>query len=258
MSAEPDIATVDGKSATGPYTLAIDVGGTGLKVDVLDHCGGMIVPRVRIDTPYPFTPDVLIDSVAGMVRDLPGFDRISLGFPGFVRDGKVLTAPEFGTENWAGFALADALTARFGKPARILNDAEVQGYGAISGHGLELVLTLGTGAGTALYRDGELMPHLELAHHVIRKDKTYNDYVGDHVLKKLGRKRWSKRVIETIHILYDLLRYDRLYLGGGNAGNVKHLPDGVIVVSNDLGLTGGLHLWMSGPGKAGATQFTKA
>ena len=257
MNEDPGIATTDGTSATGPYTLAIDVGGTGLKVDVIDHCGGMVVPRVRIDTPYPFTPDVLIDSVADMVRGLPGFDRISLGFPGFVRDGKVLTAPEFETEDWAGFALSDALTDRFGKPARILNDAEVQGYGAISGRGLELVVTLGTGAGTALYRDGELMPHLELAHHVIRKDKTYNDYVGDHVLKKIGRKRWSKRVVETIHILYDLLRYDRLYLGGGNAGKVKHLPDGVIVVSNDLGMTGGVHLWTSGPGQTGATQITK-
>ena len=210
----------------------------------------MIVPRVRIDTPYPFTPGVLVDSVADMVRDLPGFDRISLGFPGFVRDGKVLTAPEFGTEKWAGFALADALTERFGKPARILNDAEVQGYGAISGKGLELVLTLGTGAGTALYRDGELMPHMELAQHVIRKDKTYNEYVGDHVLKKIGRKRWSKHVLKTIQVLYDLLRYDTLYLGGGNARNVKDLPEGVIIVSNDLGLTGGVRLWTSsGQGK---------
>ena len=246
MNQDPGIAMTDDKPATGPYTLAIDVGGTGLKVGILDSRGGMIVPRVRIDTPYPFTPGVLIDSVADMVRDLPGFDRISLGFPGFVRDGKVLTAPEFGIEKWASFALADALTERFGTPARILNDAEVQGYGAISGKGLELVLTLGTGAGTALFRDGQLMPHMELAQHVIRKDKTYNEYVGDHVLKKIGRKRWSEHVLKTIQILHDLLLYDTLYLGGGNAGNVKNLPEDVIIVSNDLGLTGGVRLWTSG------------
>ena len=227
----------------GLKTLAIDVGGTGLKLDVLDDKGKMIVPRARINTPYPFTPEVLIDSAAQMAKDMPDFDRISLGFPGFVRDGKVLTAPEFGTEKWADFPLAEALTKRFGKAARILNDAEVQGFGAISGKGLELVLTLGTGAGTALYRDGKLMPHLELAHHVIRKDMTYNEYVGDKARKKIGKKRWAKRVSKTIDILFDLVRYDHLYIGGGNAQRLENLPDNVTTVSNDTGLTGGLRLW---------------
>ena len=231
-------------------TLAIDVGGTGLKLDVLDDTGKMVVPRARIDTPYPFTPDVLIESAAKMAKDMPGFDRISLGFPGFVRDGKVLTAPEFGTEKWADFPLADALTKQFGKPARILNDAEVQGFGAISGTGLELVLTLGTGAGTALYRDGELMPHLELAHHVIHKGMTYNEYVGDKVRRKIGKKRWAKRVAKTIGILFDLIRYDHLYIGGGNAQRLENLPDNVTTVSNDAGLTGGLRLW-TGTGLSG-------
>ncbi len=247
MTEDAIAPTANTRSDTGPKTLAIDVGGTGLKVDVLDDTGRMMAPRDRVDTPYPFTPDILIDSVAAMIRHMPDFDRISLGFPGFVRSGKVLTAPEFDTEDWADFPLADALTRRFRKPARILNDAEVQGYGVISGQGLELVLTLGTGAGTALYRDGELMPHIELAHHVIHKNMTYNEYVGDHARRKLGVKRWSRRVNRTIRILFDLLRYDRIYVGGGNAQRARDLPEEVIVVSNDAGLTGGLRLWTGAP-----------
>jgi polyphosphate glucokinase len=157
----------------------------------------------------------------------------------------VLTAPHYGTEQWQGFALAQALSARLGKrPARLINDAEMQGLAVIAGTGLELVLTLGTGAGTALFRDGELMPHMELAQHTAHKGKTYNEYVGDAVLKKIGKRRWNKHVARVIEMLDSLLHYDRLLIGGGNSVNLAQpLPERVVTVSNDAGIQGGAMLW---------------
>jgi polyphosphate glucokinase len=228
----------------GPRTLAIDVGGTGLKASVLDCAGRMLVERIRVATPYPCRPDILLRAIAGLVAKLPAFDRISIGFPGVIRDGRVVTAPHFDQDAWRGYKLQDALARQFAKPARLLNDAEVQGLGIIAGRGLELVLTLGTGAGTALFRGGVLMPHLELAQHPIRKGKTYNDYIGDKALKDHGSKKWNRRLRKTIGILYSLLHYDTLYLGGGNAGHVEFdLPENVLIGSNAAGITGGVHLW---------------
>jgi polyphosphate glucokinase len=128
---------------TDKHTLAIDIGGTGLKASVLDGTGKMLVDRVRVPTPYPLTPDIFLRTVAEMVAKLPPFDRISAGYPGFVRDGIIVTSPHFG-DTWIDYPLADALAKRFGKPARVINDAEVQGYGAMQGKGLEFVITLGT------------------------------------------------------------------------------------------------------------------
>ncbi len=228
-------------------TLAIDIGGTGLKCSVLDESGGMVHPKVWRATPHPCPPDVLIESVEDMVKELPGFDRVSAGFPGAVRAGRVITAPHFPTEAWQGFDLAAALSRTFGKPARVLNDADVQGLGVIDGKGLEFVLTLGTGAGTAIFQNGRLTPHLELAHHPVHGKKAYNDYVGREALKKVGGKRWNKRVRRVISILEALVHYDHLYIGGGNAERLDGtLPDNASVVSNEAGITGGIALWREG------------
>lgn len=225
--------------------LAIDVGGTGLKTAVIDDEGKMLTDRARVPTPHPCPPAALIDAVAGMAADFPAFDRISIGFPGVVRNGHVLTAPNLGTEDWAGFGLTDAISQRFGgHPARLINDAEMQGFAIVAGKGLEMVLTLGTGAGTALFRDGELMPHMELAHHPIRGDKTYDEYLGNAAFEAEGKKHWNKRVERTIGILFTLLHYDHLYLGGGNSKHIDfELPSAVTVASNEAGLEGGAGLW---------------
>ena len=128
---------------------------------MLDPAGAMLADRERVDTPAAPTPAGLVDALVRLVRPLPAFDRVSIGFPGVVRDGRVLTAPHFGDDGWRGFPLAQVLGERLGgKPARLLNDAEVQGYGVIAGRGLELVLTLGTGLGSALFRDGPNGPGL--------------------------------------------------------------------------------------------------
>lgn len=231
-------------SRNGPRTLAIDIGGTGLKASTLDRAGRMLVQRVRMPTPYPCRPEILLRAIAKLVAPLPPFDRISIGFPGVIRDGHVITAPHFDAKAWRDYPLENAVSRRFGKPARLLNDAEVQGLGIVAGRGLEVVLTLGTGLGSAVFRDGKLTPHLELAQHPIHKSKTYNDYVGDQARRSHSAKKWNRRVLAMIRIVDSLLHYDVLYLGGGNAANITvELPQNVRVASNDAGITGGIHLW---------------
>lgn len=231
-------------AGSGPRTLAIDVGGTGLKASVLDARGRMITNRVRVATPDPCPPRVLVGVLVDLVAPLGAYDRVSVGFPGVVRDGRVVTAPHFGNEIWRGFDLAGALAGRLGKPVRLLNDAEVQGLAVITGKGLELVVTLGTGVGTALFRDGELMPHLELAHHPVHGGKTYNEYLGDRARKKAGARGWNRRVRRVVNILQRLLNYDRIYIGGGNAQRVVFTLDrNMRLVSNQAGVLGGIALW---------------
>jgi len=228
----------------GPYTLAIDIGGTALKASVLDKDGRMIVERVRLPTPYPCPPKVLLRALVELTAPLPTFDRISIGFPGVVRGGNVVTAPHFGRKAWNGYPLEGAVAQRLERPARLLNDAEVQGLGIIAGEGLEVVLTLGTGVGSAVFADGRIAPHLELAQHPFYNGGTYNEYVGNEALHRHGKKKWNRRVLRTIAAVDSLLNYDLLYLGGGNARHLSvDLPESVRVASNDNGITGGIHLW---------------
>ena len=231
-------------SPPGPRTLAIDVGGTGLKASVLDGRGKMMVDRAYVKTPSHCSPKVLVKALAGMAKGLPAFDRVSVGFPGYVRDDKVITAPEFEDGKWRGFDLVEALKAKLGKPVRLLNDADMQGLAAINGKGLELVVTLGTGVGTALFRNGEPMPHLELAHHPVHKGKDYNGYLGKKALKKVGKKKCNVRVQRVIEILHDLIHPDETYIGGGNSANITgKLGAHIKIISNQDGILGGFRLW---------------
>jgi polyphosphate glucokinase len=213
--------------------------------------------RVRLDTPYPLTPQILITTIDDLIRSLPPFDRISLGFPGMIRDGKILTAPHFlsrkGADGkpepdlvsaWSSFDLQGALTTAFAKPAKVANDADLQGAAVVTGDGLELVVTLGTGIGTGLFYRGRLCPHLELAQHPFKGTKTYNEYLGDAARKKAGPTKWNERVRLMITTLHTLLFFDHLYLGGGNAVRVKgELPPGVTLIDNTAGILGGIRLW---------------
>jgi polyphosphate glucokinase len=242
---------------TGPTTLAIDIGGTGLKASVLDARGAMLVDRVRVPTVYPLAPQALLDALRTLVAPLPAYDRISAGFPGMVRGGRVISAPHFVTQNgpgtrvvpllvaaWSGFDLAEALGKELGKPARVANDADLQGGAVVKGVGLEVVITLGTGLGTAVYQDGYLAPHMELAHHPFRKGQTYDEQVGDAARRKIGKKKWNKRVREVLRNIDALLFYDHLFIGGGNAVHVDaDLGPKATIVDNSAGITGGLRLW---------------
>jgi len=243
-SLAPPAKTKRRNAARRPRTLGIDVGGTGLKASVLNARGKMMVHRVRVDTPSPCPPQALVKALVDLVKPLPAFDRVAVGFPGYVRAEKVITAPEFGNRIWRGFDLVKALQARWGKPVRLLNDADMQGLPVIGGQGLELVITLGTGVGTALFRDGELMPHLELAHHPAHQGADYNGYLGKKALKQVGRKKWNRRVRRMIGVLHDLFNFDKLYIGGGNARNITLKPNAHLkLISNQNGILGGFTVW---------------
>ncbi|GAC1347304.1 MAG: ROK family protein [Acetobacteraceae bacterium] len=229
---------------TGPITLAIDIGGTALKAGRLDVHGAMIGERVRVDTPHPSPPAIVVPKLAEMAAQLGAFDRVSVGFPGVVRRGRTLTAPHLGTPDWAGFDLAAGLQERLGKPVRVENDATVQGLGVISGRGLECVITLGTGFGFALYHDGLVAPHLEMSQHIARGKRTYDEYLGVAALKRAGPRRWRRRLQKVLVQLRTVVNFDTLYIGGGDARQIDfELPADIRIVSNDAGITGGVRLW---------------
>ena len=225
-------------------TLAIDVGGTGLKASVIDDSGKLLTDRVRVDTPVGAPPREVVEALVRLVTPLGTYDRVSVGFPGVVREGRVLTAPNLDNKGWKGFDLAGALGRALGKPVRVANDADVQGLAVIAGKGVEMVITLGTGFGTGLYLDGRLGPHLELSHHPFRKGETYDEHLGNAARKKVGNKKWNKRVRKAIDELRSLTSFDHLYIGGGNAKKIDfELDPDVTIVDNSAGLAGGVALW---------------
>ncbi len=226
--------------------LSIDIGGTGLKAAVVDEAGNMLTQRVRVGTPHPSPPDVIVDALVNLVAPLSDYEGISVGFPGVVRQGRVLTAPNLGNDVWNDFDLAGALANRLGKPVHVLNDADMQGFAAIEGKGVEMVITLGTGFGSALFMDGLLAPHLELSQHIFRKGETYNDQLGNLTLKAIGKKKWNRRVRLAIDALRTLTNFDALYIGGGNAAKINfELEPNIKTISNEDGLKGGAWLWRS-------------
>ena len=144
------------------------------------------------------------------------------------------------TKDWAGFDLATALSRAIGKPCRVANDADVQGAAVVSGKGFEAVVTLGTGFGTAFFMDGRLLPHMEFAHVDFRKGESFNEQLGEPVRKKIGDKKWNKRVRDAIAYLDTLTEFDHLYIGGGNGGRVNRRDLGevlerITVVDNSAG-----------------------
>jgi polyphosphate glucokinase len=236
-------ATPAPAKAPGKRTLTIDIGGTGVKAIVLDEKGVPVTERARVETPQPATPDAVIKAVLEVVAKQGEYDRVSVGFPGVVRNGKTETAANL-DKKWVGFDLAKALYKKLGKPVRVCNDADVQGFGAIEGHGVELVITLGTGLGSALFINGDLVPNLEMGHHPFRRGKTYEEMLGKKALDKVGKKKWNKRLERAISQLEALFNYDHLYIGGGNAKKIKFkLPPNVRTVENLAGLLGGIALW---------------
>jgi polyphosphate glucokinase len=234
---------------SGLHTLAIDIGGTGLKASILDENGQMIHDKAWRKTPADLSPSRLMSELQALAAALPVYDRISAGFPGAVRRGHVLTAPHFPDPAWVDFNLAQAIAETLHKPVRLGNDADIQGLGVIAGSGIEAVLTLGTGAGTAFFQNGILAPHMEFAHHQVNKKHTYNSYIGRDALAKVGHKRWNRRVHKVIAILDMLVHYDKLFIGGGNGAKLDgELGERVQVVPNEAGITGGIALWRDNNG----------
>ncbi|MBO9569707.1 MULTISPECIES: ROK family protein [Cellulomonas] len=244
-----------------PYTLAVDCGGSGIKASVLDAAGTLHAPPVRVPTPYPLPPERLAETIAGIAAGLPPAQRATVGVPGMIRHGVVVATPHYVTRSgprtavvpellaaWQGCDVRALLAERLGLPTLVLNDAEVHGAGVVSGTGLELVLTLGTGLGSALFDGGRIAPHLELSHAPVRWGTTYDAYVGEHERARLGDALWSRRVRKVVDGFRPVFRWDRLYLGGGNsrritASTLDRLGDDVVVVPNQAGIVGGVRAW---------------
>jgi polyphosphate glucokinase len=225
-----------------PITLCFDIGGSGIKAMLLDARGKALSDRERVLTPALPTPRAVLRVLETLREHFPGFDRVSVGFPGVVKRGVTYIAVNLHPK-WAEFPLQHELERRWRKPVRVCNDAAVQGYGAIQRKGVELIITLGTGMGSAIFSDGKLCPGLELGHHPWR-EKTYEDYLGRRGLEKYGKKQWNKRLQEAIAQSAATFNWDHLYLGGGNARKINFkLPKNVSIVSNEDGIFGGVALW---------------
>lgn len=225
----------DAPTDGGPRTLAVDIGGTKMKAAIVSSDGRLALEPVLLSTPQPSPPASVLEALGELVRTMPHFDRISVGFPGVVNGSIIATAPNLGTQQWAGFDLARALGDRYRVPVRVLNDAAIQGLGVVQGPGLETVITLGTGVGCAVYRNRHWLLHLELA---------LDAYIGNAVLADVGVEEWNERVHRTFDTVRRLTSCQRLYVGGGNARKVSpDLPAHVKLVSNRAGLTGGVRLW---------------
>jgi len=249
----PPVRVVEGREST----LTFDVGGTGIKATVLDRTGEPMAEQLRVPTPYPCPPEVLTATLLGIAERLPSFDRVSVGLPGMIRGGRVLTTPHFVNEAgpftprrpdlvlaWRNYDAAAALNHAFGCSVRVVNDAELAGFAVIEGAGFEVLLALGTGFGAALFDDGRLLPKLELSQAPFRLRQTYDQQLGDHALGLLGPRRWSRRVAIALDRWYAVLGWDRLYLGGGNAEHlVGDLGHRATRVGNEAGLRGGHKLW---------------
>jgi len=241
-------AAKSGQTVPGKRTLAVDIGGTGIKAETLNERGKPVNKRQRIPTPKHATPREVIAIVKKLGKLCAPFDRVSAGFPGVVKEGVIYTAANLG-KGWKGFELAAALRKKLRAPVRVANDADVQGLGSVSGKGVELVITLGTGVGSVIFVDGHRI-HLEAGHQPFHKGKTYEDELGDRAFKKKGKKKWNRLLAEALGDFARMFNYDRLYIGGGNARHINmKLPANAKTVSNLEGLLGGIKLWEQ-PGRA--------
>jgi len=248
-------------SVGGVATLVVDCGGSGIKGTVLGDDGIPRARRVRVPTPYPLPTARFLDTLAELAGVLPAAHRVTVGMPGMVRHGVVVATPHYVTRSgprsrvdpvlvaeWSGYDAQAAVAERIGRPALVMNDAEVHGAGAVTGAGVELVLTLGTGLGSALFDDGRLAPHLELSHATVRRGTTIDGWMGEHVRRQIGDDAWSRRVRLLVGELRPVFVWDRLYLGGGGARrlrprDLRRMGDDVVVVPNSAAMTGGVRAW---------------
>lgn len=230
--------------STDEKILSIDIGGSHIKATVLNSSGHYLADYQREPTPNPPSPANIIALIKKIVAELPAFDKISAGFPGYVKDGVVKTAPKLGNDIWKDFPLGKSLETLLGKPALLLNDADLQALALTTGKGFEMVITLGTGFGSAMMHDGFLLPHLEMSRHPVTKSKTYNDYLGQEAFEKIGKKKWNKRMKRVLTILKTVFNYDHLFISGGNAKALDFKLDAnMSVEDNKDGIKGGAIAW---------------
>ena len=225
--------------------LSIDIGGSRIKGMLLDVNGNMLIDYQRITTPKYAGPDNVVEGIVQLTKNFDGFTKVAVGFPGYVRGGVVYTAPNLGNNKWRMIPFGERLSAALKKPVRVVNDADMQGLGVSSGNGLELVVTLGTGFGTALLMNGTLLPHLEIGQHPFTRKRTYDQFIGNNALESVGLEKWNKRLHNVITVLKTVFNYDHLFISGGNAKKITiNLDKNVTLVSNIDGIRGGAKLWL--------------
>ncbi len=238
-------------------TLAIDCGGSGIKGALLDERGELISPRTRVSVQYPLTPADFLGVLDGIANESGTFDRATVGMPGMIRHGVVINTPHYITDAgphtpvnpaladlWRRFPMRSALVEQWGRPVRVLNDAQVHGAAVITGKGYEVMFTLGTGLGCAIFDEGQVVPKIELSRAPVRKHQIYDTWVGAAARRRVGRAKWERRVLQAIDGLRPMFEWDRLYLGGGEARRITcKLPDDVTRVPNIVGIQGGARIW---------------
>jgi polyphosphate glucokinase len=210
--------------------LAVDIGGTNVKI----LATGQKVPR-KFPSGRKLTPRKMVEGVKSLAAEWK-YDAVAIGFPGRVRDGRIVSEPRNLAHGWVRFDFKSA----FGRPVRIINDAAMQALGSYK-RGLLLFLGLGTGLGAALVADGIVIP-MELAH-LSFKNETYEHYVGLRALRRLGRKKWQKHVEYATARMIQAVVPDDVVLGGGNAKKLKKLPKGCRLGNNAYAFIGGFRLW---------------
>ncbi|MDE3183255.1 MAG: ROK family protein [Bacteroidota bacterium] len=229
---------------TDEKILCIDIGGSHIKATIVNYQGEFLHNYEREKTPSPPSPENLVKLILEMASRFQEYDKVTAGFPGFIKKGVVKTAPKLGNDLWKDYDLKNELQTNLKKPTLVINDADLQGLSIAEGKGVEMLITLGTGFGSAIMSDGILTPHLEISQHPITKRKNYNDYLGQASLDKVGKKKWNKRLKRVIGILSVVFNYDRLYISGGNAKLIDfELDDNIIIADNREGIKGGMVLW---------------
>lgn len=221
-------------------TLAIDVGGSSVKCALLDARGRLASETIREDTPERFTPVQLLTLIQRLAKQMPGYDRVAVGIPGIVHRDVVYALPASGSRAFKRFQLGARLNNLLGARVRVTNDAAMHGLAVIRGDGVEMVITLGTGLGTALFIDGVLSAHYQT---LPEQDEPFSAF-GKAALKKIGRVRWEQRVSRLFDQLRGITNYDRLYVGGGNAELLRgEMPSRVTIIDSASGILGGYRLW---------------
>jgi polyphosphate glucokinase len=211
--------------------LAIDVGGTHVKTRISGRR-----ERREFESGPSMTPRQMVARVREMTSDLK-YDAVSIGYPGVVVHGKIVTEPYNLGRGWVGFDFRKA----FGRPTKLMNDAAMQAIGSYEG-GRMLYLGLGTGLGSALIVDGTVAP-MELAHLPYKRGRTYEDYLGDRGRRRLGPKKWRRTVADVVEQLSKALEADYVVIGGGNAKKLKKLPKNARLGNNEFAFLGGYRVW---------------
>ncbi|MEP7310284.1 MAG: ROK family protein [Acidobacteriota bacterium] len=211
--------------------LVVDIGGSHIKALATGHKN-----PVKLPSGPKMTPKQMVRSIQAAVATWK-YSFVTIGYPGPVMHGKPVLEPRNLGRGWVGFDYKQA----FGRPVKVINDAAMQALGSYRG-GRMLFLGLGTGLGSALIVDGVLEP-MELAHLPYKKGRTYEGYVGNAGLKRLGKKKWRRHVIDVIEKLKAALEADDVVVGGGNAKLLNVLPEGVRLGTNANAFIGGYRLW---------------